>query len=165
MREHSLTELGPGVSRFMLNIRAAVWVASLAFAGLLSAAAVSLSGCAVPDSEVAACLSQGTYMDMRTRRCAVLPKPPPPTAAQIEQSQRINADLVLLQRCDPRIRARYDDIISQLDMETVNYWRYSHQDETAQEFSAYADHERLRMQLHDERLQACRSAAAHTTGK
>lgn len=133
------------------------------FALLTMVCISTLTGCLLmplPQAEMEACLAQGTYMDIRTRKCAVIPPPLLPTAAQIEEIPRkINADIMLLQHCEPMIKARYDQIISQMDSETVNYWRYSHQNETPQEFSAYAEHEQLRTQLRTERLRACRNAA------
>jgi hypothetical protein len=134
------------------------------------AAAVSLCGCSVvnavlplPDSELPPCLSQGKYMDRNTRQCTAMPAPPAPTAVQVEASRNAQAEWELVQHCDPRIRARYDAAISQLSNEAAEYMRHSHQNERAQDFATQNDIQRMNMRLQDERLQACRSAAASTS--
>jgi hypothetical protein len=71
----------------------------------LIAITASLGGCGfvnavmpLPDSEVAACLSQGMYLDRNTRQCAAMPMPvdPPLSPEQQAKQQEFNA----------RIRAR-----------------------------------------------------------
>jgi len=111
-----------------------------------------------PHPTPALCASRGQVLDMSVEDC-VTPSPPPlPTPFQIEQSRKAQADLNLLQHCDPRIRARYDEAIAQLSNETVEYMQHSHQNETVQEFVAQNDITRLSMRLQAERLQACRDA-------
>jgi hypothetical protein len=66
----------------------------------LIAITASLGGCGfvnavmpLPDSEVAACLSQGTYLDRNTRQCAPIPVivDPPPSPEQQKFLARVHA--------------------------------------------------------------------------
>ena len=77
-------------------------------------------------------------------------------ATQFERRRALQkTERDLLARCDPRIKARYDALIGPLANETAEYTRHSRRNETAQEFAAYADHERLIAWLQAEKLQAC----------
>jgi hypothetical protein len=81
-------------------------------------------------------------------------------AAQAQQDRQAqldkeNAEQKRLARCDPKIKAHYEAAISELSNQTAEYWQHSHQNETAQGFSNYADTNRLIFRLHDEELQAC----------
>jgi hypothetical protein len=80
---------------------------------------------------------------------------------QIEQSQKMQADRDLLQRCDTSIRGRYDAAIAKLSDEIVEYMQHSRQNETAQDFANQNDIQRLSIQLQAERLRACRNAVTH----
>ena len=138
---------------------------------LLTLAALLLSGCAPsgyaydvgnfthPHPTPALCASRGQVLDMSIQDCVTPAPPAPPSAAQIEQSQRMRADFDLLQRCDISVRGRYDATIAKLSDEIAEYMRHSHQNETAQEYANQNDISRMSIQLQAERLQACRRAA------
>ncbi len=79
--------------------------------------------------------------------------------AQFErQKAEQKANQELLARCDPRVKARYDAVISQLSNLTVEYMQHSRANETAQGFAAQNDIVRTTMRLQAERLEACKSA-------
>jgi hypothetical protein len=111
-----------------------------------------------PHPTPALCASRGQVLNDVTKECVTPAPPPPPSAKQIEEARKVRADFDLVQRCDPSVKARYDEAISELSSETVEYMQRSHQNETAQEFAAHNDITRLIMRLQAERLQACRAA-------